>query len=86
MRRCTKCGRRNPQFAKGTVTRRGSDRLLAYEGYATRPFTYVATDLCMVCRLGGTRGTLSKVPQAGRTLKAWLVVENARKEDHAVRD
>jgi hypothetical protein len=80
VRRCKKCGRLNPQFAVGTVVRRGSDRLLVYEGSSPKPFTYQASDECMVCRHGGTRGTLSKAPVVGRALKAWLIKVNAREE------
>lgn len=78
--RCKKCGRLMPQMARGTVTRKPSDRLLVYEGHASKPFTYKPHDQCLVCRTGGTRGTLSKMPVVGAALKAELVRLNARPE------
>ncbi len=80
MRRCKKCGRLNPQLATGTVTRRGSDRLMVYEGFTTKPFKYQAHDECLPCRNPGKTSTLQRQPRAGEALTAWLVQVNAREE------
>lgn len=77
---CTKCGRLTPQMAEGFAKKRQqSDRLSIYEGVAAKAFTYKADSLCMVCRHGGTRGTLSSAPGAGEALKQWLVKTNERR-------